>query len=78
MQEGASEADLSILPKYRFQTCKDEDRVGFGAGRMVPMETGSGYVPNDRILLPEDAVSALSVFCISDFYFANNYLSFNW
>ncbi|KAL0296576.1 UNVERIFIED_CONTAM: E3 ubiquitin protein ligase RIE1 [Sesamum radiatum] len=55
MQEGASEADLSILPKYRYQSCKDEDRVGYAAGRMIPIETSSGYITNERILLPEDA-----------------------
>lgn len=54
-QEGASEADLSILPKYRYQACKDEDRVGNAAGRMVPIETSSGYMVNERILSPEDA-----------------------
>lgn len=54
-QEGASEADLSILPKYQYQACKDEDRVGNAAGRMVPIETSSGYTPNERILSPEDA-----------------------
>ncbi|KAL0372758.1 UNVERIFIED_CONTAM: E3 ubiquitin protein ligase RIE1 [Sesamum calycinum] len=54
-QEGASEADLSILPKYRYQSCKDEDRVGYAAGRMIPIETSSGYITNERILLPEDA-----------------------
>lgn len=64
MQEGASEADLSILPKYRYQACKDEDRVGNAAGRMVPIETSSGYMVNEQILLPEDAVSGFSVFRI--------------
>ncbi|XP_051145020.1 E3 ubiquitin protein ligase RIE1 [Andrographis paniculata] len=54
-QEGASDADLSILPKYRFQVCKDEDRMGCGAGRMIPIETSSGYMTNERILSPEDA-----------------------
>ncbi|PIN12166.1 hypothetical protein CDL12_15225 [Handroanthus impetiginosus] len=62
-QEGASEADLSTLPKYRYQTCKDEDRVGFAAGRMIPIETSSGYMSIERILLPEDAVSALIQEC---------------
>ncbi|KZV19555.1 Zinc finger isoform 2 [Dorcoceras hygrometricum] len=52
-QEGASEADLRVLSKYRFQTCKDEYRLGFGAGRMIPFETSSGVT--ERILLPEDA-----------------------
>lgn len=54
-QEGASDADLNILPKYRFQTCKDEDRVGSPTGRMIPIETSSGYITNERILLAEDA-----------------------
>lgn len=64
MQEGASEADLSMLPKYRYQACKDEDRVGNAAGRMVPVETSSGYMANERILSPEDAVSAFMYFVI--------------
>lgn len=59
MQEGASEADLSILPKYKFQACQDGDSAGVGAGRMVPTETNGGYMATERILLPEDAVSAL-------------------
>ncbi|CAA0814719.1 Zinc finger- C3HC4 type (RING finger) family protein [Striga hermonthica] len=54
-QEGASEADLSILPKYKFQANKDEERVDFAAGTMVPIETSAGYMPNERILSPEDA-----------------------
>ncbi|KAL6577512.1 hypothetical protein OROMI_009840 [Orobanche minor] len=54
-QEGASEADLSILPKYKFQTSKDEDRVDLAAGTMVPLETSSGYMPSERALSPEDA-----------------------
>ncbi|GER31081.1 RING/U-box superfamily protein [Striga asiatica] len=54
-QEGASEADLSILPKYKFQASKDEERVDFAAGTMVPIETSGGYMPNERILSPEDA-----------------------
>ena len=56
-QEGASEADLSVLPKYSFQISSDEEKPQVGAGRMVPIETSSGYLANERILLPEDAVS---------------------
>ncbi|PIN16947.1 hypothetical protein CDL12_10398 [Handroanthus impetiginosus] len=63
-QEGASEADLSTLPKYRYQTCKDEDRVGFAAGRMIPIETSSGYMSIERILLPEDAECCI---CLSGY-----------
>ncbi|WCJ33620.1 Zinc finger C3HC4 type (RING finger) family protein [Euphorbia peplus] len=54
-QEGASEADLSTLPKYRFQVISDEEKPGVGAGKMIPIETSSGYLANERILLPEDA-----------------------
>ncbi|XP_009765931.1 cleavage and polyadenylation specificity factor subunit 3-II [Nicotiana sylvestris] len=54
-QEGASEADLKVLPKYRFHICKDEEKPSVGAGKMVPIETSSGYLANERILLPEDA-----------------------
>ncbi|KAG6650558.1 hypothetical protein CIPAW_06G052100 [Carya illinoinensis] len=54
-QEGASEADLSILPKYRFQVLSNEEKLSGGAGSMVPVETNSGYLANQRLLLPEDA-----------------------
>ncbi|CAN4090465.1 unnamed protein product [Withania somnifera] len=54
-QEGASEEDLRVLPKYRFHIWKDEEKPSVGAGRMVPIETSSGYLATERILLPEDA-----------------------
>ncbi|PPD90857.1 hypothetical protein GOBAR_DD12205 [Gossypium barbadense] len=53
--EGASEADLSILPKYRFQIINIGEKPSVGVGKMVPVETSSGYLANERILLPEDA-----------------------
>ncbi|KAL6525431.1 hypothetical protein OROHE_015738 [Orobanche hederae] len=53
--EGASEADLNILPKYKFQTSKDEHRIDLAAGAMVPIETSSGYMPSERTLSPDDA-----------------------
>ena len=34
----------------------DEEKPKVGAGRMVPLETNSGYLATERILLPEDAV----------------------
>ncbi|CAA7058237.1 unnamed protein product [Microthlaspi erraticum] len=50
-QEGASEADLSILPKYKFQMMNnDGEKQSDGGGKMVPVEAG-----NERLLLPEDA-----------------------
>lgn len=54
-QEGASEADLSILPKYRFRISNNEEKDSGGAGSMVPIETTSAYMATERILLPEDA-----------------------
>ena len=54
-QEGASEADLGILPRYRFRM-NDEEKPSVGAGTMFPLETNSAYLATERILLPEDAV----------------------
>lgn len=63
-QEGASEADLSILPKYRFEVQNNDEKLGVGAGKMVPIETNGGYVANERILLPEDAECCI---CLSSY-----------
>ncbi|CAI9785489.1 unnamed protein product [Fraxinus pennsylvanica] len=65
-QEGASEADLSLLPKYRFQISKDEDKQGIGGGRMVPIETNNGYMAEERILLPEDAECCICLCAYED------------
>nr|XP_043639989.1 cleavage and polyadenylation specificity factor subunit 3-II [Erigeron canadensis] len=54
-QEGASEADLNVLPKYRFQVSNDENKHDVGAGKMVPIESNAGYLAVERVLLPEDA-----------------------
>ncbi|KAH1260674.1 hypothetical protein AAZX31_02G080300 [Glycine max] len=54
-QEGASEADLSMLPKYKFRILSDVDKPSGGAGSMVPIETSSAYLENERTLLLEDA-----------------------
>ncbi|XP_076909670.1 E3 ubiquitin protein ligase RIE1-like [Bidens hawaiensis] len=55
-QEGASDSDLSVLPKYRFHASKDnEDKPDVGAGRMVPVESNGGQLAVERVLLPEDA-----------------------
>lgn len=62
-QEGASEADLSILPKYRFRI-SGEEKSSVGAGKMIPMETTSGYLAVERILLPEDAECCI---CLSQY-----------
>ncbi|XP_057962594.1 E3 ubiquitin protein ligase RIE1-like isoform X2 [Malania oleifera] len=62
-QEGASEADLSMLPSYRFQML-NEEKPTVGSGTMVPVETSSGYLANDRVLLPEDAECCI---CLSSY-----------
>uniref|UniRef100_A0A5B7AVG3 RING-type E3 ubiquitin transferase n=1 Tax=Davidia involucrata TaxID=16924 RepID=A0A5B7AVG3_DAVIN len=63
-QEGASEADLRILPSYRFQISSNGEKPSVGAGRMVPVEASSGYLANERILLPEDAECCI---CLSPY-----------
>lgn len=35
----------------------NEEKSGVGAGTMIPAEMSSGFLANERILLPEDAVS---------------------
>ncbi|KAM7271204.1 hypothetical protein ACFE04_030418 [Oxalis oulophora] len=64
-QEGASEADLSILPKYRFEVSND-GKSSMGAGKMVPLETNSEYVANGRTLLPEDAECCICLMSYDD------------
>ncbi|KAF2305619.1 hypothetical protein GH714_006911 [Hevea brasiliensis] len=49
-QEGASEADLSMLPKYRFHVMDNEEKPIVGSGKMIPIESSSGYLANERIL----------------------------
>uniref|UniRef100_A0A2P2JZB7 RING-type E3 ubiquitin transferase n=1 Tax=Rhizophora mucronata TaxID=61149 RepID=A0A2P2JZB7_RHIMU len=44
-----------MLPKYRFAVTNNGEKSSFGAGKMVPIETSSGYLANECILLPEDA-----------------------
>ncbi|KAM0964413.1 hypothetical protein ACFX2C_020461 [Malus domestica] len=62
-QEGASEADLSILPKYRFRV-SSEEKPSVGAGKMIPVETSSGYLAVERVLLSEDAECCI---CLSPY-----------
>lgn len=63
-QEGASEADLSILPTYRFRIVSNEEKNNGGAGSMVPVETSSEYLGFERTLLPEDAECCI---CLSSY-----------
>ncbi|KAJ6321906.1 hypothetical protein OIU77_011903 [Salix suchowensis] len=63
-QEGASEADLIMLPKYKFQMMRNEEKPGVRAGKMVPVERSSGSLGSERVLLPEDAECCI---CLSPY-----------
>ncbi|KAE9450885.1 hypothetical protein C3L33_17218, partial [Rhododendron williamsianum] len=63
-QEGASDTDLRVLPKYRYVMSSNEEKAGGGAGRMIPVETSGGYLANERVLLPEDAECCI---CLSQY-----------
>lgn len=63
-QEGASEADLSILPKYKFQMMNNGEKQNDSGGKMIPVEAGTEHLGNERVLLPEDAVSCYSESCL--------------
>ncbi|XP_058080091.1 E3 ubiquitin protein ligase RIE1 [Magnolia sinica] len=65
-QEGASDADISLLPRYRYgQTCGDEEKTTAGAGTMTPTG-GSGGPANERVLLPEDAECCICLTAYED------------
>lgn len=53
-QEGATDADLSMLPRYRYQVSNEPSP---GDGLMVPVETSSRYLTTERVLSREDAVN---------------------
>ncbi|MCL7032399.1 hypothetical protein MKW94_021557, partial [Papaver nudicaule] len=54
-QEGASEADLSMLPRYKFQINSSEEKPSTG-GKMIPLTMNGGELADERVLSPEDAV----------------------
>ena len=55
-----------MLPKYKFQMIRNEEKPSIEAGKMVPVETSSGFLGTERILLPEDAVSfVMRIFTVS-------------
>ncbi|KAI3976467.1 hypothetical protein MKX01_008325 [Papaver californicum] len=54
-QEGASEADLSMLPRYRFQITNSEEKPSTGGGKMVPLTMNGGELADEHVLSLEDA-----------------------
>ncbi|XP_074588399.1 E3 ubiquitin protein ligase RIE1-like [Curcuma longa] len=54
-QEGASDADISILPKYQYHvSCEDSEKTA-EEGVMIPLNPGHGNLSSARILPHEDA-----------------------
>ncbi|XP_068661995.1 E3 ubiquitin protein ligase RIE1-like [Aristolochia californica] len=65
-QEGASDADISILPRYRFdQSSFSEGKTTDGAGAMVPIATHGGGT-DERALLHEDAECCICLTAYDD------------
>ncbi|OEL20108.1 hypothetical protein BAE44_0018875, partial [Dichanthelium oligosanthes] len=54
-QEGASDADISVLPRYRYSDPSDNGEKGTDEGVMIPILNNSGTSTSERILLHEDA-----------------------
>ncbi|KAJ8646780.1 hypothetical protein MRB53_008528 [Persea americana] len=66
-QEGASDADLSILPRYRFeQTCGAEEKASARAGSLIPISPSSGGIANERVLPAEDAECCICLTAYED------------
>ncbi|XP_042408898.1 E3 ubiquitin protein ligase RIE1-like isoform X2 [Zingiber officinale] len=54
-QEGALEADISVLPKYLYHaSCEDQEKTA-EEGVMIPLNPGSGNLSSARVLPHEDA-----------------------
>lgn len=58
IQEGVSEAELGVLPMYKFQAFYSNEKSNTGAGKMVPVPTDGLCLATERTLLAEDAVKA--------------------
>lgn len=67
-QEGASDADISILPRYRYDASFDNGQKTTEEGLMVPIVNNSGISTSERVLVREDAVRLSISRNISLFY----------
>jgi hypothetical protein len=61
-QEGASDADIGFLPRYRYSDPSEDGQKGTDEGVMIPVLNNSGTSTSERILLHEDAVRTLLFF----------------
>ncbi|ONK54787.1 uncharacterized protein A4U43_UnF11330 [Asparagus officinalis] len=61
-QEGASDADISMLPRYRYiEPCEDEEKVSV-EGLMIPVTSNGGSSSHEGVLLKEDAITVTIIF----------------
>ncbi|CAN6233543.1 unnamed protein product [Urochloa humidicola] len=63
-QEGASDADISILPRYKYSDPSENGEKGADEGVMIPILNNSGSSTSERILLREDAECCI---CLSSY-----------
>lgn len=54
-----SEAELGVLPMYKFQAFNSNEKNTAGAGKMVPIPTNGLCLATERTLLAEDAVKLI-------------------
>ncbi|KAJ0240490.1 E3 ubiquitin protein ligase RIE1 [Hirschfeldia incana] len=64
IQEGVSEAELGVLPMYKFQAFYSNEKGNTGAGKMVPVPTAGLCLAAERTLLAEDADCCI---CLSSY-----------
>ncbi|ONK67127.1 uncharacterized protein A4U43_C06F15990 [Asparagus officinalis] len=56
-EEGASDADISILPRYRYAEPRGDGEKLSVEGTMIPLTSNSESSSDERVLLQEDAVN---------------------
>lgn len=61
-QDGASDADLGILPRYKYTQSSETGEKSADEGVMVPILNNNGTSTGERILLREDAVNLPFIF----------------
>ncbi|XP_072971166.1 E3 ubiquitin protein ligase RIE1-like isoform X1 [Typha angustifolia] len=65
-QEGASDADICILPRYRYTESSEDEQKMTNEGLMIPILNNSGTSTSERILLHEDAECSICLTSYED------------
>ncbi|XP_006649025.2 E3 ubiquitin protein ligase RIE1-like [Oryza brachyantha] len=63
-QEGASDADIGFLPRYKYSDPSEDGQKGTDEGVMIPVLNNNGTSTSERILLREDAECCI---CLSSY-----------